>query len=51
MFFYHDTKYSIKDSQNTFIKVCDTSAEMEALIVKLGQKGATTLHLGNWLSK
>ncbi|KAF0745159.1 Dimer Tnp hAT domain-containing protein [Aphis craccivora] len=26
------TKYSIKDSQNTFIKICDTSAEMEALI-------------------
>jgi len=34
------TKYSIKDSQHTFIKICDTSAEMEALIVKLGQKGA-----------
>lgn len=32
------TKYSIKDSQNTFIKICETAAEMEVLIVKLGQK-------------
>lgn len=33
------TKYSIKDSQNTFIKICDTAAEMEMLIVKLKEKG------------
>lgn len=33
------TKYSIKDSQNTFIKICETAADMEVLIGKLGQKG------------
>lgn len=36
----HIPKYSIKDSQNTLIKICDTAAVMEALIVKLRQTWA-----------